>query len=92
MGALESMPGQVEYFIKGQNQLAEMYSIFAAEVPYEDLIVTMPADQQEIVKQYVYNPDLRDETTLTGPILARPLTGKIENLSLIHISEPTRPY
>jgi len=75
---LDSMPGKVEYFIKGQNQLAEMYSIFAAEVPYEELIDSMNSDQQKIVKQYVYNPELGDETTLSDPIPARPLKGEME--------------
>jgi nicotinamidase-related amidase len=59
--ALDSMSaGKVHYFIKGQNQLAEMYSIFAAEAPYEDIIAD-PANgfteqEKEIIGKYVYNP------------------------------------
>ena len=63
--ALEPMEaaGKVHYYIKGQNQLAEMYSIFAAEVPYEELIElkdstgnnVFTGEEKNILKLYVYN-------------------------------------
>jgi nicotinamidase-related amidase len=47
---------KVEYHIKGQNQLAEMYSIMQAEVPYEKLIGGFNEDDQKVIKKYLYNP------------------------------------
>ena len=68
--ALDSMRGKVEYYIKGQNQLAEMYSIFAAEVPYEDIIADSAFTDAEktVIQSYVYNPANGDNTTLSTPI------------------------
>lgn len=76
---LDSMNGKVEYYVKGQNQLAEMYSIFAAEMPYEDIVSQMTSEEQEVVKQYVYNPDLLDATKLTDVIPARAMNGEMDN-------------
>jgi nicotinamidase-related amidase len=45
---------QIEYRIKGQNQLAEMYSIMQAEVPYEDILETFTQDEQSIIQKYIY--------------------------------------
>jgi len=53
---LDKYSDKVEYHIKGQNQLAEMYSIMKAEIPYENVISSLEPEQQEIVKKYVYNP------------------------------------
>ena len=37
-----------------------MYSIFAAEVPFEDLIKNFTEDEQSIIMQYVYNKDYKN--------------------------------
>lgn len=58
---------KVEYHIKGQNQLAEMYSIMKAEAPYEDIVADGFNDQEkELILQYVYNPTTGDDTKLNG--------------------------
>jgi nicotinamidase-related amidase len=57
---LDKYADKVEYHIKGQNQLAEMYSIMKAEIPYEDVLQSLPDDIQTIVKNYVYNPLIGD--------------------------------
>jgi nicotinamidase-related amidase len=58
----EDIKPKVQYHIKGQNQLAEMYSIMKAEVAYEDVIQKLSDDkklsdeEKQIVQQYIYNP------------------------------------
>jgi len=53
--------GKVTYHIKGQNQLAEMYSIMKAEVPVEDILEEMVetgSDEADIqfIKSLMYSP------------------------------------
>ena len=57
---LDRMPNKVEYHIKGQNQLTEMYSIMKAEAIYEDLIQdkSIIDDDRVIINQYLYSPNI----------------------------------
>ena len=66
--AFKLLLGKVQYFVKGQNQLAEMYSIFQAEVPYEKIIPDLSAEDQKIIRQYVYNPTLGGGKALPDPV------------------------
>jgi len=51
--------GKVSYHIKGQNQLAEMYSIMKAEVPVEDIFAEMQTEYAQVIpflKTLMYDP------------------------------------
>lgn len=78
VSALESVSDKVQYHIKGQNQLAEMYSIMKAEAPYEKIIEDgFEPSEIDIIKQYIYNPTQGDATGFEDVI---PPNSVIENL------------
>jgi nicotinamidase-related amidase len=92
---------KVEYHIKGQNQLAEMYSIMKAEAPYEDIVEDGFDDsEKELILKYVYNPTTKDDIELKGfiaksetPIIVEtktytPTAGN--DLSVIKIGDNTK--
>lgn len=58
--ALDTVSEKVEYHVKGKNQLAEMYSIMKAEVPYEDILYSRESlfsdEEKKIIEDYQYNP------------------------------------
>jgi nicotinamidase-related amidase len=63
---LDQHKDKVEYHIKGQNQLAEMYSIMKAEVPYEEVIQKdFTPEELTIIRKYIYNPS--DDTSVADP-------------------------
>jgi len=74
---LDKHTDKVEYHIKGQNQLAEMYSIMKAEVPYEEVIQTGFTNAELlIIKKYIYNPS--DDNSVSTEDIPNISTGFIQ--------------
>jgi nicotinamidase-related amidase len=80
---------KVEYHIKGQNQLAEMYSIMKAEIPYEDVVTSLTDHEKEIVKLYTYNPISGDNPQSNEYMIpnAATLDVNVENLGNVELSQ-----
>ena len=83
---------KVEYHIKGQNQLAEMYSIMKAEIPYETVIETLTPEQQSVVKKYVYNPTQGDKPDYSEYIIPSDVEAVVldSNLGKVNLNEVTQ--
>jgi nicotinamidase-related amidase len=60
---LDNISNKVEYHIKGQNEWAEMYSIFKAEYPVEELVGPNDINEKNIKKYYRGNQTKFKETS-----------------------------
>ena len=63
-------------------------------ISYEWLktMVELPDDPQDLCREFVRTGTEVETVENTGEAFDHIVTGKVVELSLIHISEPTRPY